>query len=262
MKRFFQMIMCLSLFLVITPVEAQSKVMYVYTGQKNGMSLSYNKYGLLVKADNHRKHRVTFTYDKRGYISKMKIYNKTQGDQPLNTTVTFKVNHKGLVTSYRFLKKTTKCIYNKANLLAYSTRDKRSQEYNHYKYYYDKKGRMTKAVDLNTKEVTMYSYDRHGYITYILTQQDQYKSGTIYDNVYNKKGLLIYSTLREGTKTPPYQYKKIKVAKKYLREVKRQQEALLGYYNRQVIYLTDIYTTNKLYMQEQGVSSAFIEMII
>ncbi|MCR5544043.1 MAG: hypothetical protein K6F55_07815 [Eubacterium sp.] len=208
-------------------VDAAGKKVYVYVLQSKTQggyktTYKYNKYGLLVKIGDLttlkydskkrikkyvnkaatgmiRHNTVTYTYDKKGRIKKM----HSDGSHESNTyTYTYSYDKKNRVSkmsivfdNYPNSLHEEKCVYNNKNQL---------------------------IEHISGSSTTSYSYDKYGNLA-----RDGSKT---YQNSYNKKKCLVKKgyVFNGQYYELTYKYKKIKVDKKYVKKIKKQQWALLN----------------------------------
>ena len=246
-------LMCGLMLTAATPAHAaKKKSVYVLsevktvdnTRSSRVRKYTYNKNGILAKRVSDAE---TFNYQYKG-----KKWTKLTGTAELGSTVVSiknTYNKKGLRTKfveYRdSMKFVVKFSYDKKNRLKKKTisGDYGDGKYKEItKYTYDSKGRVKKETvtydDTDDKYVTTYKYDKHGMPT--KETWSRYKNGeklasdvTTYENLYDD-GRLISRTMKNCdagvysyTNVELFSYKKIKVSKKYVKAVKKQQKILI-----------------------------------
>lgn len=213
-----------------TKVSAASKKEYVYVlissddGYKK--TYTYNKNGLITKIDEGGS-AVTYKYDSKKRIKKCD-YTGAPGTIR-HSTVTYSYDKKGRIyklNSEGSHLSNTYCFtysYDKNNKVVKVIEDFSGHGADS-KYSYNKSKQIIKKTSGNS--IYNYAYDKRGNLKSV---KNTYSS-TEYTNKYNKNKCLIKRTTSTGNtkKVCTFKYKKIKVDKKYVKQIKEQQWALLN----------------------------------
>ncbi|MBR6403466.1 MAG: hypothetical protein IKS48_08810 [Eubacterium sp.] len=181
---------------------------YTYkNGLVTGYSLNANEGGKISKA------KATYTYDSKKRLKKV----VTKGSKGFNSTVTYaydKNNNISKMTEvYPELNTNTTYTYkyNKKNQVTKQTVKWSATETATYTYKYDKKGTI-----IEVKSTTNYN-------------GDIFRSTNKRTITYNSKGLVTKIVQKDeyDTSTAKYKYKKIKINKKFKKEIEKNQKDMM-----------------------------------
>ena len=212
----------------INDVDAAGKkvTVYVLSSIENNYgkeTLKYNKSGLIVKRSTNGTTSTVYKYDKKKRLKK--VINKAAPGTIRHNTVTYSYDKKGRIKKMNSVGSHTSNTYtftfsydkkNRAKSAVLNIDGHNST----YKYKYNKKNLITDVQ--STSSISHYQYDGCGNLIYDGTH--------VYQNSYNKNKYLTkrYFTVSEDDYEITYKYKKIKVDKKYLKSIKKQQWSLLN----------------------------------
>ena len=232
MKKVLSLLLTLAIIISLVPahkVEAKSKMITMYVISEGSARYEYNKNGLVAKEIRGNSISATYKYKGSRLIEMEEYGHKTK-------------------ISYNKKKRLVKIVY------WWGEKDSFSQ-----KYYYNKKGKITKCVHddgsytkytygKRKEEQTTYSkagkatggskfyYDSHGYYKTVVNNPGEnvniVNCGRFtFKNKYNKKGCVIQRT--EKTEMPStfitgYTYKKIRVPASYKKAIIKQQKSIIN----------------------------------
>ena len=221
-KSFILIFVSLLVFMQLVPVNvfaASKKTMYVissYTKKyKSGYWTSgefFYKNGLLVKSvAGDVRSEENYSYNKKGNITSFTVSNP------------YKKNHYRLTLNSKGKAKrdpinNNSLLYNKKGMLI----GVNASDYS-YKFTYNKKKQLVKTETIRDGVVSSkvsFTYDKKGNKKTITDYYSKKAQKTLFKNTY-KNGRLV--KVVRGTSTTTFEYKKVKVPKKYVAKVKAQQ---------------------------------------
>lgn len=187
----------------------ETKGTFVYNSKKQAIKLNFREYNRGTKGE---KYCFKYTYNKNGYIRRIRLYWIDNGRYDLCSDAKLSWNKRGLLTKYTEL-------------------DAKGNPESTVWYKYDKEGRLVKSYYSDSPTYREYTYD--GNKGTEITYKDKSKKDIDTVTLQNyKRGNLIMETVFDGkdakdkTTKLNYDYKKIKLSSKYRSLVLKQQSFL------------------------------------